>query len=173
MFRFCLFLLGRLLHQFVQQFVVLALFRGGLFRCCRFAAALFAGFLDVLLDGRRIHHGEVELLHNSIGSGRVILEHQNVDGVVILFDRDGRIENAVAFGLPRKLRGIFLLDGVNRHRALFPQHGFNAGFAFGLFLVFQDRIQGGGKIFRGRAADLEGKFGTLQAHPYNLFRRIA
>ena len=126
-----------------------------------------------LFDGCRIHHGEVELLHDPIGSGCVILEYQNVDGVVILFDRDGSIENPVSFGLPRKFRGIFFLDGVDCHGALFPQHGFNAGFAFGLFLVFQDRVEGGGQIFSRRACNLEGKFSPLQTHSHNLFRRIA
>ena len=172
-FRLGPFLLDRLLHQFIHKPVILALFRGGLLRGCRFLATLFTGFLDVLLDGRRIHHREFEFLHDPVGSGGVILEHQNVDGVVAFLHRNGRVEDSVALGLSGELRAILFFDGVDLHGALLPQHGFNAGFALGLFLIFQNRVKGGGKIFGGGAGDLEGKFSALQAHPHHLFRRVA
>ena len=108
-----LLLLDGLLHQLVQKLVVLALFRHGLLRGGGFAAALFAGFLNILLDRSRVHYRELKLLHDPVGSGGVILEHQNVDGIVAFLHWDGCVENPVPLGLLGKLRAILLLDGVN------------------------------------------------------------
>ena len=167
------FFLGGLFHQLVDQLIVLALFRRGLLRGCRFAAALLAGFLNILLDRSRIHHRELELLHDPVGPCGVVLEYQDVDGVILFPHRDRGVENPVSLGLPGKPRAVLFFNGIDLQRAFLPQHGFNAGFALGLFLVFQNRVKGGGQIFRGCAGDLEGDFRALKAHAYHLLRRIA